>query len=349
MDKFLDYLDSISGLLVAIAIALVVVLVVIAIVSIVMSKRKIRKKKAETQENEAEIRNILAGKSEPISYEYELEDDVFEREAGSELEWVEGQAMFVLPDELTEKTDAQNGETSPYNDRYERVKQLEYYEVEEALAQNRMTKKETTMPDEQITSIIMTPILAKPKKPRPSKEKPPVERVKSSFDDDFIYDVNLASFPGSIILYKDFKNKYRLRFRASNGKTLAHSQAFDRKLEASTAAANIIDIGRLANYTDTTKFDYIPVVGIPTYEVFLDSDFRYRYKLVSSNGRVLLASQSFINKWNCINAVQGLKDVLDLYEYFDQTRKKEYVETELFQEYLDSLKHVEETMEEKPQ
>ena len=25
-------------------------------------------------------------------------------------------------------------------------------------------------------------------------------------------------------------------------------------------------------------------------------------KLVSSNGRVLLASQGFINKWNCINA-----------------------------------------------
>ena len=102
-------------------------------------------------------------------------------------------------------------ENKSYNDRYERVKQLEYYEVEEALAQNRRTKKETAMPDEQITSIIMTPILAKPKKPRPSKEKPPVERVKSSFDDDFIYDINLASFPGSIIMYKDFKNKYRLR------------------------------------------------------------------------------------------------------------------------------------------
>ena len=62
-----------------------------------------------------------------------------------------------------------------------------------------------------------------------------------------------------------------------------------------------------------------------------------------------MASQGFINKWNCINAVQGLKDVLDLYEYFDQTRKKEYVEIELFQEYLDSLKHVEENVEENQQ
>jgi len=349
MEKFLEYLDSISGVLVAIAVALVVILVVVAIVSIVMSRKKMKKKKAEGRENEAEIRSLLATKSEPLNYdEYDFEDDILTKEAGSELTWVEDQAMFVFPNEPNEKSRITPVDASYYNDRYERVNQLEYYEAEEALAQNRMTKKETTTEDENITSIIMTPILAKPKKPRPTKEKPVPERVKSSFDDDFIYDINLASSPGEIILYKDFKNKYRLRFRASNGRTLAHSQPFDKKLDANTSAANIIDIGRRANYTDATKFDYVPVVGLPTYEVFLDSDFRYRYKLVSSNGIVLLASQGFINKWNCINAIQALKDVLDLHEFSEQTRKIEYVGTDEFQAYLDSLKQVDEKQVEEP-
>lgn len=326
MEKLLDFLNSGNSIVFIVALLFVVFIVIIAIISVVWSKRKERLKKKQAAENSEEIRDILSNSQKEENFEnYYFEDP----EKEPEIAWESDQAVFRLSD------DAQDDIYDEYGT--EKLYQYEYFDEEDSKSLHRMTKRETT-PNHRITSIIMTPIMAKPRKPRPTKKDQIPERVKSSFDDDFIFDIDMASYPGSIILYKDFLGKYRLRFKASNGRTLAHSQGFDKRAQASEEAANIINIGKQAIVTDTTRFDYIPVIGLATYEVYFDADYRYRYKLVSSNGRVVLASQGFNLKRNCIRAIEAIRYVFDLYDYIDNSRQKEYSETDEFLRYLDGLK-----------
>ncbi|NLT18948.1 MAG: tryptophanyl-tRNA synthetase [Firmicutes bacterium ADurb.Bin080] len=308
-----DFINSGNNIYYTIALIVILLLFVIAMISLSISRRKNKKKSlAEKGASDELLSEIKSKPNSPlgVSEESEIKDS---------LDWESDQAVFVLPDELMEGASGYEESEKNEDDLFNRVTGY-------SLSENQEDKKEDGKApireyepkgESDLTSIIMIPIKAKEKHAREKNRNVEPERKESVFEKDFIYDPDTATRPGTIQIYTDNAAKFRFRLKASNGRTVAHSQGYTQKINAKNGIEAVISAARTADISDRTIKDSIPIIGRPVFEIYLDNDGKYRFKLIAANGKNILASQGYFEKKNCLNGIQSLRDIVALHEIKD--------------------------------
>lgn len=330
-----DFINSGNNIYYTIAFILIAILMIIAIISLLVNKNKNKKKKSAEETNSEDILEKLRQKGGA-----QIENSDANSSAESSVDWEADQAVFVLPDELME--DDFNYGSDEKNDLFNRVAGYKPSENDEEAMGNGKLEPRAYEPekDSDITSIIMTPIKAKGKSTRPSKTPLPPERKQSPFENDFIYDPKSASSNGIVQIYADSSGKYRFRFKSSNGQTVGHSQGYTQKNSLKDGINSVIFNGRSAEISDTTKKGTVPIVGRTIFEIYNDEDNKFRFRLLASNGKTILASQGYTQKNNCINAIQAIRDIISLHTIKDDTLTKQkeiVVDVEPFIESINKI------------
>lgn len=307
-----EFINSGNNLYYVIALSFVVILFVIAMISFSISKKRNKRNNKQVDPDAEEILSQIMGK--PGKEELPPKEEF--RIAEEPLEWESDQAIFILPDELME-------ETSTYENKEDFFRTLADYSLSDAVDENKpekSTKIKEYEPkkDSDMTSIIMTPIKAKEPILRKHRVENKPQRKESSFEKDYLYDSVMSTMPGIIQLYVDNSGQYRFRFKTSNGITVGHSQSYVKKNNVKNGVNLVISIAKNAEIADMTLDDSIPILGRPIYEIYIDDDMKYRFRLVAANGINLIASQGYQEKNNCINAVQAIRDIALLHELKDQ-------------------------------
>ena len=308
-----DFINSGNNIYYTIALIVILLLFVIAMISLSISRKRNKNKSLAEKEDTDDLLSEIKGKPN-------LSGGILEEEGNSDpLDWESDQAVFVLPDELMEGASGFGENENNEDDLFNRVTGYTFSDNQED------KKKEDKGPireyepkrESDLTSIIMTPIKANEKQPRKKKKNGEPERKESVFEKDYIYDPDTATRPGIIQIYLDSGGKYRFRLKASNGRTVAHSQGYTQKINAKNGIESVVSVAKNADISDMTIKDSIPIVGRPVYEVYRDNDNKYRFKLIAANGKNILASQGYYEKKNCLKGIQSIRDIVSLHETND--------------------------------
>lgn len=124
---------------------------------------------------------------------------------------------------------------------------------------------------------------------------------------------------GFVVIYKDKSGTFRLRVIASNKLTIAHSLGHPtvnlakRKLQQIVRSAN-------SEIVDTIK-GQVSKASTVRYELYLDKEEKYRFRLIDKEEKVLLASQGYTTKQNCLNGIVSLQYVLRNHTVQDTTKE----------------------------
>ena len=307
-----DFINSGNNIYYTIALIVILLLFVIAMISFRFSEKNKKKSLAEKGASDELLSEIKSKPNSPLWR--------FRRIRNKKIPWIGNRiACFVLPDELMEGASGYEESEKNEDDLFNRVTGY-------SLSENQEDKKEDGKApireyepkgESDLTSIIMIPIKAKEKHAREKNRNVEPERKESVFEKDFIYDPDTATRPGTIQIYTDNAAKFRFRLKASNGRTVAHSQGYTQKINAKNGIEAVISAARTADISDRTIKDSIPIIGRPVFEIYLDNDGKYRFKLIAANGKNILASQGYFEKKNCLNGIQSLRDIVALHEIKD--------------------------------
>ncbi len=168
-------------------------------------------------------------------------------------------------------------------------------------------------------AVIMTPIREKkrPIKKQKNKKVLPMER-KSSFSEP-TPSPDDGKRPGNIQIYKDLGGKFRFRFRSSNMNTVGHSQGYTAKSACKSGIQAVIRAAEKAMISDSTKEDYVSVIGKASFEIYKDKEGKFRFRLIAANASNVLASQGYTTKANCMNGVESIKKIAEFHTISDDT------------------------------
>lgn len=172
-------------------------------------------------------------------------------------------------------------------------------------------------------SVVMSPVEAK-EKPAKKVAEPEPEHVaaekESNFNKDYIFVNEPVRRPGTIQIYKDAGGKFRFRMKSHNGETVGHSQGYTTKSSCKAGVNAVINASKTAIVADTTKDDkYTPTIGRAAFEVYRDSERKFRFRLTAANASNILASQGYTSKANCINGIEGIRRIAELHKVVDDT------------------------------
>lgn len=174
---------------------------------------------------------------------------------------------------------------------------------------------------ETVTSVVIKPVAQKKKEKVVEKAPEAPKRLESNFKEP-TYSEEHAKRPGTIQIYKDNGGKFRFRVKSSNKETVGHSQGYTTKANCKAGIKAVINACKLAEVIDTTKEDYVPVVGRATFEVYRDNENKFRFRLTAANTNNILASQGYTAKANCINGVKAVKAICINHKLEDVTVNK---------------------------
>lgn len=171
-------------------------------------------------------------------------------------------------------------------------------------------------------TVIMTPIREKKrpaKKPKNLKVQP--SEKASSFSEPQPSESD-GKKPGSVQIYKDLGGKFRFRFRSSNLNTVGHSQGYTAKATCKNGIQAVVRAAEKATISDSTKEDYVSVIGKATFEIYKDKEGKFRFRLIAANASNVLASQGYTTKANCIKGIESIKKIAEYHVVVDDTIEK---------------------------
>lgn len=204
------------------------------------------------------------------------------------------------------------------------VDRLEVYSEDfEVPAGDAVVTKVPVRSNSGAESVVMTPVKAPEKAPvvkaEPEPEHVPAEK-ESNFDKDFVPDNSPVRRPGTVQIYKDNGGKFRFRFKSHNSVTVGHSQGYTTKSSCKAGINAVINASRTAIIADTTKDEkYVQTIGRSAFEIYRDSEQKFRFRLVAANASNVLASQGYTSKANCINGIEGIRRIAELHKIVDDT------------------------------
>lgn len=172
-------------------------------------------------------------------------------------------------------------------------------------------------------TVIMTPVREK-KRPvkKPKKvEEVPQERV-SSFSEPNPSPED-GKRPGTVQIYKDNGGKFRFRFRSSNMNTVGHSQGYTAKATCKSGIQAVVRAAEKATISDSTKENYVSVIGKATFEIYKDKENKFRFRLIAANASNVLASQGYTTKANCLNGIESIRRIAEYHVVVDDTISKQ--------------------------
>lgn len=105
-------------------------------------------------------------------------------------------------------------------------------------------------------------------------------------------------------IYKDIQEKYRFRLKATNNKIVVVSEAYENKTNCINGVKSI-QKNCQAPVEDKTLGQKI---NNPKYEIFVDSDLKFRFNLIAANGQIIGSSEAYSSKQGCKKGIEATKN-----------------------------------------
>lgn len=174
-------------------------------------------------------------------------------------------------------------------------------------------------PSEKLNQVVpVTPVVKKEKPVPPPEPAPAPVKAGPTAEEIAAAEESKLKRPGVIQIYKDTGDKFRFRLKASNNETVGHSQGYTTKAACKNGIKAVQNIIAAETY-DTTKNDYKPLIGVPAFEIYKDSENKFRFRLRAANTSNILASQGYTSKDNCLNGIRSVKHIAANYALVDDT------------------------------
>jgi uncharacterized protein YegP (UPF0339 family) len=106
-------------------------------------------------------------------------------------------------------------------------------------------------------------------------------------------------------VYKDIAGKYRFRLRAANNKILAVSEAYESKSGCTSGVKSVQKNCQSQIEDKTIECKKLPD---PKYELFVDSNLKFRFNLIASNGQIIASSEAYNSKQGCMRGIKAVKN-----------------------------------------
>ncbi len=161
-------------------------------------------------------------------------------------------------------------------------------------------------------------------------EEAPVEEVKSEENNEIAASVEPAQedspkgLPGTVEIYKG-KNDFYFNFRASNNILIGRSQGYTTKASCKNSAEAVMNMAKIATTHDSTKDEnaskYRPAFGKSVFQLYIDKEGKYRWRLYAKNQQNILASKGYTTKASAKSAIQSLKKIAANYVLEDLTKQ----------------------------
>jgi len=124
-------------------------------------------------------------------------------------------------------------------------------------------------------------------------------------------------------VYKDIKGKYRFRLKAPNNKIVVVSEAYESKSSCLNGVTSIQKNckSKVEDKTVGEKLDN------PKYEIFVDSDLKFRFNLIAANGEIIGSSEAYSSKQGCKKGIEAVKNSCDAeVEELETTQDRKKIE-----------------------
>jgi uncharacterized protein YegP (UPF0339 family) len=105
--------------------------------------------------------------------------------------------------------------------------------------------------------------------------------------------------------YADVGGKYRFRLRASNNKILVVSEAYETKSGCINGVESVQKNCQSHIEDKTIKGEKL---SNPKYELFVDSDLKFRFNLIAANGKTIASSEAYNSKQGCLKGIEAVKN-----------------------------------------
>ncbi|MDR3185579.1 MAG: YegP family protein [Christensenellaceae bacterium] len=181
------------------------------------------------------------------------------------------------------------------------------------------TNEDETKEDQVDNLVEIQPIAPHIKPVKPDEVIVESEEV-ISFDTDET-DISSATRPGIIMIYLDTADKFRFRIKSSNGNIVGHSQGYKAKASCKNAIRAIVNIANDADVLDTIRYDARQSVGMSVFEIYKDTDDKFRFRLKAANLNTILASQGYKSKDGCYNGIKSLRNIALNHNLIDATKQ----------------------------
>jgi len=99
---------------------------------------------------------------------------------------------------------------------------------------------------------------------------------------------------------------YSFNLTADNNKIVGTSQVYSSKPACLKGIESVESNALHAPVEDQTAKDYTTEPN-PKFEIFTDKGDEYRFRLKASNGEIILSSESYTTKENCLKAIDSVK------------------------------------------
>ncbi len=100
--------------------------------------------------------------------------------------------------------------------------------------------------------------------------------------------------------------EYMFNLIAPNGKVVCTSETYTTLQNCKNGIASI-KTNAASHVQDTTAVD-APSLLCPKYEVFLDREDKFRFRLIASNGEIICASQGYTTKASAYGGIESIKE-----------------------------------------
>ena len=118
-----------------------------------------------------------------------------------------------------------------------------------------------------------------------------------------------ASTPitGKFFIKKAKDGSYMFNLRASNGETIATSDMYSSLEKCKKGITSVQMNAPIANIEDHTVSGAIDEVVNPKYEMYYDKSGDYRFRLKAKNGSIIVKSQGYSSKSNCVAGIESVR------------------------------------------
>lgn len=187
--------------------------------------------------------------------------------------------------------------------------------------------------EESAENVVFEEASAEPEVVEEAEEQPqeaPVEELQAEEKSEIAASVETAAedspkgLPGTVEIYKG-KNDFYFNFRASNNILIGRSQGYTTKASCKNSAEAVMNMAKIATTHDSTKEEnaskYRPAFGKSVFQLYIDREGKYRWRLYAKNQQNILASKGYTTKANAKSAIQSLKKIAANYVLEDLTKQ----------------------------
>ena len=117
--------------------------------------------------------------------------------------------------------------------------------------------------------------------------------------------VKLKGYRGEFLVKKSKDDRYVFTLIARNGKVVAVSQIYEAPKNALIGINSVITNAPIARIEDQTIKDYEELT-FPKWEIYIDREGKFRFRLRATNGLCILHSQGYTQKSSCKGGIESV-------------------------------------------